>query len=275
MHRFLDVPLLLHPKVTVDLLERFRLRMLDPASFELDEAIPNARRMDDNQAAVRASYKMINNVAVIPVGGILVHGDPDFYDQISYAWLLELLRDAMGRNDARAVALQIASPGGEVSGLFEFADAVFESRGTKPIWSIVDDHAYSAAYAIASATEKIIVPRTGGVGSIGVVTMHLDLSGMMSNMGAKATFVQFGARKTDYSPFKPLSDEARDRMQADVDAVGEMFVDMVCRNRGLSQDKVRQTEAGVFMGKAGIEANLADAVMSPRAAFNELVGLIR
>ncbi len=72
--------------------------------------------------------------------------------------------------------LDIDSPGGEVSGLFDLVDFIFNSRNKKPIFSVANDYACSAAYAIASATEKIFVTRTSCVGSIGVIATHLDVS---------------------------------------------------------------------------------------------------
>ena len=100
--------------------------------------------------------------------------------------------------------------------------------------------------------------------------MHLDVSKLLEEMGVKVSLVHYGERKADYSMFKPLSDKARERLQADVDAVGEMFVEMVGRNRNLSRLKVRATEAGIFMGASGVENGLADAVMSPQEAFTAL-----
>ena len=167
--------------------------------------------------------------------------------------------------------MQISSPGGEVSGLFELTDTITSITGSKPVWAILDDHAYSAAYAIASTADQITVPRTGGTGSIGVITMHADMSKALENFGIKVNIIQYGERKSDYSPFKPLSEDARTRLQTDVNEVGEMFIKMVAKNRGVPHNRVRSTEAGIFLGQAGVDAGLADAVQSPNEAFAALV----
>ncbi|TOL42864.1 serine peptidase, partial [Vibrio parahaemolyticus] len=70
------------------------------------------------------------------------------------------------------ICLDIDSPGGEVAGCFDLVDLIYELRGKKPIYAILSENAYSAAYAIASAADKIYVPRTGGVGSVGVIVIH-------------------------------------------------------------------------------------------------------
>jgi capsid assembly protease len=176
-------------------------------------------------------------------------------------------RGALADPDAKAIVLLIDSPGGEVAGCFDLAEEIYNARDAKPIAAILDESAYSAAYALASATEMITVPRTGGTGSIGTVAMHVDMTQALQDAGLKITTVQYGVRKTEQYPTSALSDDARARMQADVDALGEMFVKMVARNRNMTTKAVRDTEAGTYLGAAGVAVGLADVVASPQEAF--------
>jgi ClpP class serine protease len=148
---------------------------------------------------------------------------------------------------------------------------IYAARGRKPIWAILDEHAYSSAYAIASAADRIIVPRTGGVGSIGVIALFADISKMLQAGGITVNVIQFGARKADGVEVIPFSPEARERFQSDVNTLGELFVATVARNRGIKPDLVRATEADAFMGAEGVRLKLADAVASPDAAFAEFL----
>jgi len=287
IHRFLDAPLLLDEraaaKVLMKLRAELRVREDGQRSIELADTLQTRLRAFDDPAAFGAvvtrggddgvSYEIASGVAIVPISGVLVHGRRAYSDEIAYGTITNTIVAAANDIEVRAIALQISSPGGEVSGLFELADLIYGLRGVKPIWAILDDHAYSAAYAIASATDRIVVPRTGGVGSIGVITMHLDVSKLLEEWGIKISIIQYGERKSDYSPFRSLSETARNRLQADVDTVGEMFVEMVGRNRSLNRARVRATEAGIFMGADGVEQGLADAVMSPQEAFSELTEL--
>jgi ClpP class serine protease len=167
--------------------------------------------------------------------------------------------------------LHINSPGGDVAGCFDLADAIYAARGTKPIWAILNESAYSAAYAIASAADKIAVPRTGGTGSIGCITLHADITGMLKDAGVRVTTVQYGARKSDGYPTSPMRGAALAGAQAIIDQMGELFVRTVARNRGLAHSTVRDFEAGIFLGRDGVAAGLADAVMSPDEAFLALM----
>ena len=124
-------------------------------------------------------YDVVGGVAVIQVAGTLVqklgtlrpYSGMTGYDGIRQNFLTALIDP-----DVTSIVLDIDSPGGEVSGCFDLVDAIYEARGSKPIWAILNDAAYSAAYAIASAADKIYVPRTGGTGSVGVIWIHMDWS---------------------------------------------------------------------------------------------------
>lgn len=171
----------------------------------------------------------------------------------------------------KAVALCIDSGGGEVSGCFDLVDAIHAARGRKPIWAILSESAYSAAYALASACDRVIVPRTGGTGSVGVICAHVDFSRALDKAGVTVNLITYGDRKADGNEYTPLERAARARMQADVDVMGDLFVATVARNRNLTSAQVKATEAGTYMGAAGVDVGFADAVMAPDEAFRSLL----
>ncbi|PRE60591.1 serine peptidase [Burkholderia multivorans] len=219
-------------------------------------------------------YDVWEGVARIPIQGTLVHKLGTLHPwsgMTGYDGIRSLLSLAMEDPEVRAIVMDIDSPGGEVAGCFDLTDAIYEAREEKPIWSILSESAYSAAYAIASASDRIIVPRTGGTGSVGVICMHVDFSKALSQAGIDVTLIHYGDRKADGNEYSPLSKDARARIQADVDAMGELFVETVARNRGLTAARVRSTQAGTFLGAAGVEVGFADAVMAPDDALASLL----
>jgi signal peptide peptidase SppA len=232
-----------------------------------------ALRPADAQRAATRPYAIAAGVAVVPVFGILTHGQAwGWSDETSYDSIRRGMAHAVQNSDVRAIALHINSPGGDCAGCFDLADAIYAMRGAKPIWAILDENACSAAYAVASAADMVTVPRTGLIGSIGIIVLHTDFSGMLDQAGVKITTITFGAQKADGLPTAPLSPGARKRVQAQIDALGEMFVAQVARNRGMSRVRVRDTEAAVFLGADGVRAGLADEVLSPDEAFLALLG---
>lgn len=218
-------------------------------------------------------YGLIDGVAIIPIRGVLFQGGWGSYWSTGYDWIRRGFLAAVADPEVRAIVLDVNTPGGEVAGCFDLADTIYAARGTKPIAAILAENAYSAGYALASSADpgRIYVPRTGGTGSIGVIWMHVDWSAALTECGIKVTFFTYGQRKADGHPEIPLSKEARTRFQADVDTMGDLFVETVARNRILPAAKVRGTQAATYLGQQGVDLGLADAVMAPDAAFQALL----
>ncbi|HLN23447.1 MAG TPA: S49 family peptidase, partial [Patescibacteria group bacterium] len=167
------------------------------------------------------AYDAVAGVAVIPVTGTLVQklGTMRPYSGMTgYDGLRLNFIQALADPEIDAIVLDIDSPGGEVAGCFDLADTIYAARGRKPVWAILSESAYSAAYALASACDRIIVPRTGGTGSVGVICMHVDMSKALDKAGIAVTIIHYGARKADGSDAAPLSSEALARFQTDVNA---------------------------------------------------------
>lgn len=176
----------------------------------------------------------------------------------SYAAIEREFRDAVADSSIKRIVLEVDSYGGEAAGVMDLSDVIYSARGTKPIIGVANDAAFSAAYAILSATDKIFVNRTSGVGSVGVVAAHIDRSELNSKLGIKVTYIYAGAKKVQLNPNEPLSKEAKSTLQAEIDRLYDIFAATVARNRGMDVDKVRGTEAGLFWGDNGIKAGLAD-----------------
>jgi len=240
------------------------------------EAPSPAVALHDETGRPRATTVTPSGIAVIPVFGTLVKraGPIEAASGLtSYGELETEILDAATDPAVRAILLDVDSPGGEASGVFDLADLVFEARSLKPVWAVADEEAFSGAYAIASAAERVIVPRTGGVGSIGVVAVHVDRSARDAMEGYCYTTVYAGARKNDFNPHEALGGEARATLQAEVDRVYELFVETVARNRGLRTEAVRTTEARLFFGEAAVRAGLADEVGTMRDALAALAAV--
>ena len=204
-------------------------------------------------------------IAVIPVYDVLVYranGLLTLSGLTSYEQIRADFTEAMNDDAVQTIIFDIDSPGGEVAGLFDLVDEIYEARGDKAIYAVANEAAYSAAYAIASAADAIYLPRTAGLGSIGVIAVHVDQSAYDEKEGFNYTPVFSGARKNDFSRHKPLSDDARAVLQAEIDEIYELFVETVGRNRDIAPSVLRDTEAAIFQGKKAVKAGLADTVLS-------------
>ena len=209
-------------------------------------------------------------IAVIPIHGTLVKrvlGVEAASGLTSYGGIAQELEAALADPLVQGILLDIDSPGGEASGSFELARQIRHAATQKPVWAVANDAAYSAAYALAASAQRLIITETGGVGSIGVIALHIDQSVKDAQEGYRYTAVTAGAHKNDFSPHHPLSDEAKAELQAEVDRLYGLFVEHVTAMRSLNADAVRATEAGLYFGANAITAGLADAVSSFETAL--------
>ena len=232
---------------------------MTPAPDDLDE--PD--EIDDVACGQKPYLVTPDGIAVISVSGTLVK-KASWLDAVSGMQSYESIRadfqDAVRDPRIQGILLDVDSPGGEVGGLFDLADEIYNARAQKPCYAIADDDAYSAAYAIASSADRLFVTRTGGVGSIGVIALHMDQSGFDEKAGRKYTAIFAGARKNDFNPHEALSSSAKDELQSEIDRLYGMFVGAVARNRGMKPALVRNTEAGLYFAEKSINAGLADQV---------------
>lgn len=209
----------------------------------------------------RPSVSAAPGIAVIPVYGTLVRrslGLDAASGLTSYGQVAAMLDEALADASVTGVLLDIDSPGGEAGGVFELAQRVRAASKVKPVWAVASDSAFSAAYAIACAASRIYVSQTGGVGSIGVIAMHVDQTARDAQDGYRYTAVTAGAHKNDFSPHEPLDPDAYALLQAEVDRLYGLFVDHVAAMRGLDATAVRATEAGLYFGPNAISVGLAD-----------------
>ena len=113
-------------------------------------------------------------IAVVPIHGTLVRrtlGLEADSGLTSYQSLQQMLDLAQADPAIKGLLLDIDSPGGESNGVFDLADRIRTLSLEKPVWAVANDMAFSAAYALASAAQKVFVSRTGGVGATGAIAM--------------------------------------------------------------------------------------------------------
>lgn len=268
--RLYNTPLLLHPDKAAVIEGVFQAHMnriaaedafagvFDRTAETKPQALAGSLRRDERP------YQLTEGgVAIIPVMGTLVQRS-SWMDAASgmtgYPKIANMLDYALNDPDAKAILLEVDSGGGEASGVFDLADKIYAAREQKPIWAIANEQAYSAAYAIASSAAELYLPRTAGVGSVGVIALHVDQSGKNEKAGMVYSAIHAGAKKNDLSRHAPLSDAARADLQAEIDRLYSLFTDTVARNRGLDAEAVKATEAGLLNPDQAMAAGFADGI---------------
>ena len=209
-----------------------------------------------------------DGIAFIPMRGTLVHrnGDP-WYGTRGYDDIRREFDSAMADPDVAGIVFDIHSGGGMVYGNFELAEHIRKGRDTKPSLSVVNAGAMSGAYSLGSSAKRMVSTPSGDSGSIGVLTMHVDMSKALEKFGVAISLIHAGEHKVDGNPFNPLPDSVRADMQARLDGMWQKFISTVAINRGMSEQAIRDTQARVYQADDAVKIGLVDAVMSPQDAI--------
>jgi signal peptide peptidase SppA len=212
-------------------------------------------------------------VATIPVNGPLFR-KADMLSAISgatsYATIRKDLQAALENPEVKAVVFDMDSPGGEVAGMVELADAIYAARGTKPLIAYVSGTCASAAYCIASACDEIVTSQTGVLGSIGCVAVFQDTSKKEANEGVQT--IEIVSSQSPNKRPDPATEEGRAQLQAQLDDMAAVFIGVVARDRGVSAKDVAEKygRGGCFIGALACDAGLADRVGSYEGVLTEL-----
>lgn len=222
----------------------------------------------------RAPYEVVDGVAVINLEGPMAK-KMNLFTRVSGGVSTQIaardIRAALADPAVAGIVLNIDSPGGTVDGTQELADVVRQAAQQKPLVAYTDGMMASAAYWVGSAAGGVFISGdTVHVGSIGVVTQHVDYSGWEAQKGMKTTEITAGAYKRIASETAPLTDAGRAYLQQQVDEIYATFLAEVARNRGSDAETVHKNMADgrIFIGQRAIEAGLVDGV----STLSDLVG---
>lgn len=289
LSRILNTPLLAHPgkaAAVLSVLSRghVTLNVLATASTasRADPTSPAPRSMGplQEQRMVQRTndrpylFDPNTGIAVIEIVGTLAHRK-GFIGKSSgvmgYDGIVAAFTQAIRAPEVRGIILDVHCWGGEVSGAFQASDRIADGRGEKPIIAVVDDVAFSGGYLMISGADEIYLNGpTAEVGSIGVIQIHVSYEAALSEAGIKPTLIFKGARKADGNPMQDLPEGVRTIFDARLEQIYGEFVGRVAERRGISPQRVRQTEAGIFMGEDAVNRKLATGVADSVEVFAAL-----
>ena len=218
-------------------------------------------------------------VAVLPLYGVIAHRinmveDVSGPGGTSTEKFGQQLDAALADPSITAIVLDIDSPGGSVEGVEELAAKILGARGQKPITAVANSLAASAAYWIGSAADELVVTPSGMLGSIGVFTVHTDISEAAAADGLKFTLISAGRYKVEGNMYEPLTEEARAATQDLVDEYYGAFVRGVAKGRGVSTADVRGGfgQGRVVPARQAVGLGMADRVATLEQVLAKLGG---
>ena len=200
--------------------------------------------------------KSLPHTAVIEIKGEIASGA-----DASAEFIVAAMRAAFEDEGAKAVVLLVNSPGGSPVQAGIVYDEIRRLKGKykKPVYAVVEETCASAAYYIASATDKIFVDKASIVGSIGVLMEGFGFTGLMDKLGVERRLMTAGENKGFMDPFSPQTDKQRAYAQAMLDQIHRQFIEAVKAGRGARLKETPELFSGLFWtGQQAVELGLAD-----------------
>lgn len=246
--------------------------LITPSGLELVMSVAERHLSDIELAAVTRAARSASvdaaprspDVELLEVFGVLSPRASAFSEVSGMTSVARLQRDfaaALDDKKVSGIVLVIDSPGGQVSGIHEFARQIFAARGRKPVVSYVTSLAASAAYWIASAADAVVADRTAQLGSIGVVMSYVDRSKAQESGEVVREIV---SSKSPKKRLSPETKEGRAEAQARVDELAEIFIGEVATFRRVTAATVEQRfgQGGTLMAEQAVAVGMADCLGS-------------
>ncbi len=169
--------------------------------------------------------------------------------------------EAIGKSGAKAMLIEIDSPGGGVTASEELYADIRKVAETRPVVAVIGSVAASGGYIAALAADRIVSRETSLTGSIGVLAQYPDLSGLLSNLGVKMEAVRSAPLKAKPDMFAPTTDAERAALQSLIMDSFRWFKNLVAERRNLSGEKLDQVSDGrAFTGHQALGLGLIDEI---------------
>lgn len=185
-----------------------------------------------------------------------------------YSPILEYVKN---KRKVAGLILIINSEGGDANSseiLYKKVQKIVEK---KPVYSVIESIGASGAYWIASPSSRIYAMDTSLVGSIGVISMMPNVSGLLEKIGVVVEVNKIGEFKDMTSPFKETTPEGRERIMKIMQATFDKFRDEVKKNRKVPDEKDNDVFNGqVFSARDSKENGLVDMIGDASQAADDM-----
>ena len=278
----LNTPLAILPEKYEEILQFLYSREIGNISQERIEEVVSAAKSDDDGSPENKPYKVTDSgIAKINMIGTLskrMNLFSEFSGGISTEIIKKRIDAAIEDDDVKGIFLTIDSPGGAVDGTIDLANTVFKAKDKKPILAFGDGLMASAAYWIGSAANYVVASNaTTQIGSIGVISSHVENTEQLKKEGVKVTMFSSGKYKRIGNQYEPLSKKDKGYIQDKLDYLYSIFVNSVAEFRGEKVDYVlkNMAEGRVFIGTQSLKNRLIDNIMSEKEALEYLNDIIK
>ena len=195
---------------------------------------------------------------------------------LTLATLAGVIERAFAVKGAKAVALQINSPGGspvQSTLIYRRIRALAEEKKL-PVYVFAEDVAASGGYLLALAGDEIYADPSSVIGSIGVISAGFGFPGLLAKLGIERRVYTAGEKKMTLDPFQPENPGDVARLKALQKDVHDTFKGLVKLRRG---ERIAQAGDALFTGEfwsgqKALELGLIDGLSDLRTKMREKFG---
>jgi protease-4 len=258
-------PFLPHAAVRAGLVDDIAYE--DQVREQLQPDSSNRRTIDSDDYRPGASrFSRGPRIAVIYASGTIVGGrsgfDPVNGPVVGSETLIESIRTARRDRSLRAIVVRIDSPGGSASA----SDAIWrelmiarQERADRPIVASMSDLAASGGYYIAMPASAIVAQPGTLTGSIGIFGGKFVTGGTFQKLGTNIESTSIGRHAEINSPARPYNAEEALKLDEQLQAFYDQFIEKVAESRGSTPEKIDQIAQGrVWTGRQAKEHGLVD-----------------
>jgi protease-4 len=201
-----------------------------------------------------------NGIGTISIQGMLTNGVPAIYQIVGIVTSYDTIKDEIEdllEQGAQAINFVINSGGGSVNGAIELSRYI--ASLSVPTAATVMSCACSAAYMLASATNRIVISETAQIGNIGTIMTWYDFTQYFQRMGIEPKAItNEGATLKSTFHLEPNAEQLA-FLQESANQHGETFQAFVSERRPDIDEEVFR--AGWYSGQRAIDLGLADEII--------------
>lgn len=216
-----------------------------------------------------------DKILVIPISGVITDKPNSRFLRTAPSMVQEVvshLQLAEKDDGVKVVLLKIDSPGGTTtaSDMLYHEIVTFKQRTRKKVVVCMMNLATSGGYYVSLPADVIMAHPTTVTGSIGVILMRPEVSGLMEKIGVAVHVNKSGENKDMGSPFRSSTPVEENMLQELADGLGRRFVDLVKQHRALDDGNLAMVaDARVFLADAAVSAGLVDKIGYLQDAIGE------
>ena len=207
----------------------------------------------------------VRTIALITLDGVIKHGETTEQASGSRAIgstdFIRDLKEIREQPDIAALVVRIASPGGSGLASDLMWHELMRLRTQMPIIISMGDVAASGGYFLALAGDQVFAEEGTITGSIGVIAGKAVLQNLYSTLGVKKEILTRGRRAALFSDYLAIAPPEQARLELEVQAFYQDFLEKVADCRGLSPTSVEPHAQGrVWTGRQAWARGLVDTI---------------